>query len=318
MRIAIIGPGFMSIPPTGWGAVEALIWDQTLCLRKLGAEVHIVNTSDQNEMVRQVNALNPDIVHLQYDDYYGILPRINCRAKVATSHFGYLEDPTFHGQWSYGHIFSGFINGNFTIAALSQGIKDRYVNAGCNPNRIYVAPNGANEDSFRYSETPAFPDRSIYLAKIEERKKQYKYQDIPNLYFAGHSICNKFMSGHPRHLGEWTKTTLYDSLTDYGNLVLLSDGEAHPLVICEALICGLGVVVSRVASANLDTAKPWVTVIPDDKLDDIAYVTNAIEENRRAAVASRADIREYALANMSWTVRTAHLYELYKIMTGLS
>lgn len=308
----------MSIPPTGWGAVEALIWDQTLCLRKMGAEVHIVNTSDQNEMVRQVNALNPDIVHLQYDDYYSILPRINCRAKVATSHFGYLEDPTFHGQWSYGHIFSGFINGNFTIAALSKGIKDRYVNAGCNPNRIYVAPNGANEDSFRYSDTPAFPDRSIYLAKIEERKKQYKYQDVPNLYFAGHSICNKFMPGHPRHLGEWTKTILYDSLTDYGNLVLLSDGEAHPLVVCEALICGLGVVVSRVASANLDTSKPWITVIPDDKLDDIAYVTTAIEENRRVAVASRAEIREYALANVSWTVRTAHLYELYKIMTGLA
>ena len=32
MKIAIVGPGIMPIPPTGWGAVEILIWDQKLAL----------------------------------------------------------------------------------------------------------------------------------------------------------------------------------------------------------------------------------------------------------------------------------------------
>ena len=27
MRLALIGPGIMPIPPDGWGAVESLIWD---------------------------------------------------------------------------------------------------------------------------------------------------------------------------------------------------------------------------------------------------------------------------------------------------
>ena len=32
MKVAIVGPGIMPIPPTGWGAVEILIWDQKLAL----------------------------------------------------------------------------------------------------------------------------------------------------------------------------------------------------------------------------------------------------------------------------------------------
>ena len=44
MKVAIVGPGIMPIPPTGWGAVEILIWDQKIALEKLGHEVLIVNT----------------------------------------------------------------------------------------------------------------------------------------------------------------------------------------------------------------------------------------------------------------------------------
>ena len=27
LKISIIGPGIISIPPPGWGAVESLVWD---------------------------------------------------------------------------------------------------------------------------------------------------------------------------------------------------------------------------------------------------------------------------------------------------
>ena len=312
MRIVLIGPGVMPIPPRGWGAVEILLWDQYLTFKEMGHDVHIINTQDQNEIIRQVNALNPDVVHLQYDDYYAIMNHIHCPKKLITSQYGYLEHPTFMGYSHYEHnIFRGFVIGKFTICALSEGIRQRYINAGCNPSRVYLLPNGANDKSFRYSETCKYPELSIYLGKVEERKKQYKYQYIPSIHFAGNTICSKFSTSSPRYLGEWTKPKLYDTLTDYANLVLLSDGEAHPLVVCEALICGLGVVVSKVASANLDTSKPWVTVIPDDKLDDLGYVEQKLKENRESSLACRADIREYALANFSWTVRCKDMIELY-------
>jgi glycosyltransferase involved in cell wall biosynthesis len=317
MRIVLIGPGAMSIPPRGWGACESLIWDYAETFRAMGHNVLIVNTQNADEIVRQTNEFAPDIVHLQYDEHYAVMNRITCRAKVATSHYAYLEHPTFNGNLGYRTIFHGYINGPFVIASLSEGIKQAYVRAGCSYNKIYVAPNGANDKAFRYTDTPAHFDRSIYIGKIEERKKQYVYQNIQSLYFAGNTICSKFDTSSPRYLGEWTKQTLYDSLTDYGNLVLLSDGEAHPLVVCEALVCGLGVVVSRVAAANLDLSKPFITVIPDEKLGDIEYVTKAIEENRTVSVASRKEIREYALKNFTWSVRAEHLYQLYRMMTGL-
>ena len=47
-----------------------------------------------------------------------------------------------------------------------------------------------------------------------------------------------------QYKGEWSKERLYDEMTNYGNLVLLSDGEADPLVVKEELMAGLGVVLS--------------------------------------------------------------------------
>ena len=66
MKISIIGPGIMPIPPTGWGAVEILIWDQKLALEKLGHDVDIVNTKSPVEIIQKVNSYRPDFVHIQY------------------------------------------------------------------------------------------------------------------------------------------------------------------------------------------------------------------------------------------------------------
>ena len=95
------------------------------------------------------------------------------------------------------------------------------------------------------------------------------------------------------YLGEWSKETLYNDLTKYGNLVLLSDGEAHPLVCLEAFAAGLGVVVSQWAAANLDTDKGFITVIPEDRISDIKYVEEQIIANREYSVAHREEIAEY-------------------------
>jgi hypothetical protein len=61
-------------------------------------------------------------------------------------------------------------------------------------------------------------------------------------------------------------------LTNYGNLVLLSDGEAHSLVLMEALAAGLGIVISEFATANLDLDKEFIDVIPENKINDIEYI----------------------------------------------
>ena len=52
MKIALIGPGIMPIPPTGWGGVEHLIWNYNNQLKKIGDEVVIINTKDLHEVIR--------------------------------------------------------------------------------------------------------------------------------------------------------------------------------------------------------------------------------------------------------------------------
>jgi len=308
MRLVIVGPGVMPIPPRGWGAVESLIWDYKVFLDKYHPDIEtiIVNERDTNDMITKVNSLNPDIIHIQYDELAKYYTFFNCKKVLLTSHYGYLDqlqDLINRGDTHYfHHVFRDFIKTRCYLLALSPSIADVYKNAGYPEQLVYVQPNGANDEIFRYSEQPRFADRSLYLAKIDMRKRQVHYQGIESLWFAGNITDSGFNAQNPRYLGEWTKEYLYDNLTDYGNLVLLSDGEAHPLVCCEALVCGLGLVISEYATANLDLSLPFIKVIPKDKLNDIPYITQAIQENRRASFILRKQIREYGVKTFSWKV----------------
>src|ERR1035437_3394993 len=215
MKIAIIGPGVSSIPPTGWGAVEILVWDYTQTLISLGHEVRIVNTNNPNEIIRQTNYINPDFVHVQYDDYYYLTENFNCKNVILTSHYAYLEQ--FNKLGGYMPTFNGFRNSKAYIFALSKGIKEAYVKNGMDENKIFVVPNGVRDDLFNYKEQ-INEEKSIYLAKIDYRKRQFMFEGIKDLYFAGNIVDQRFKGVN--YLGEWSKEFLYQNLTNYANLVL--------------------------------------------------------------------------------------------------
>tara|TARA_B100001996_G_scaffold229947_1_gene177290 strand:+ start:159 stop:1106 length:948 start_codon:yes stop_codon:yes gene_type:complete len=305
MKISIIGPGIMPIPPTGWGAVEILIWDQKLALEKLGHEVQIVNTQSPVEIIKQINAFRPNFVHIQYDDFIELYSYIQYPCAI-TSHFGYLEQPN---RWDYygARIAKPFQDIKPNVFCLSYGIKEVYQNILNIPSdRLFVTPNGVNINEFNYVSDPKHSDRSIYLAKIDYRKRQYLFQSIKTLWYAGNVADTRFDQSK-NYLGEWSKHTLYNNLTHYGNLVLLSDGEAHPLVCMEALAAGIGVVVSQWGAANLDISKEFITVIPEDKINDIEYVESRIIENREYSVQHRDEIREY-VKQFDWTTVIKDIY----------
>ena len=292
MKVSIVGPGIMPIPPTGWGAVEILIWDQKLALEKLGHEVDIVNTQSPVEILSQVNKFRPDFVHIQYDDFIELYPYIQYPCAI-TSHFGYFEQPN---KWDYygERIAKPFGRIQPNVFCLSGGIKDVYADVLKVPEKkLFVTPNGVNVDNFRSTISPEFPDRSIYLAKIDYRKRQHMFQSIRSLYYAGNTADPRFDTSN-NYLGEWSKDTLYTHLTEYGNLVLLSDGEAHPLVCLEAFAAGLGVVVSEWAAANLDTDREFITVIAEEKISDVGFVEEMIVKNRNYCNNNREEIIEYA------------------------
>ena len=288
MKIVLIGPGIMPIPPTGWGAVEILVWDTKIALEKLGHEVLIINTKNGRQIIDEINNFKPDFVHVHYDEFVPIVPFIQYPNAI-TSHFGYLERR---------QLFNGYINvaNEFTrikpnVFCLSEGIEKVY-NIMFDIDNTYVTPNGVNVDEFNFVSDPEFPDRSIYLAKIDYRKRQHLFQSIGSLWYAGNIADDRFDKSK-NYLGEWSKDKLYNELTEYGNLVLLSDGEAHPLVCMEALASGLGVVVCQWGKANLDTSKEFITVIEEKHINDIDFIEYEIEKNRKYSVEHRDEIREY-------------------------
>ena len=296
MKISIVGPGIMPIPPTGWGAVEILIWDQKLALEELGHEVDIVNTKSPIEIIQKINAYRPDFVHIQYDDFIELYPYIQYPCAI-TSHFGYLEQSSKWGYY-YDRIVKPFQRISPKIFCLSDGIKNVYEKELLiEKSNLYVTPNGVNTSKF-VTRDPKYPDRSLYLAKIDYRKRQSMFQSISSLYYAGNNADPNFNT-NINYLGEWSKEHLYNNLTDYGNLVLLSDGEAHPLVCMEALAAGLGVVVCEYGAANLDTTKDFITVIPESKIRNLKYLEEEIVKNRDYSVSHKDDIIKYA-SNFDW------------------
>ena len=290
MKISIIGPGLMPIPPKGWGAVESLIWDMANALKDLGQEVQIINTTDPNKVLAAIKEFDPDFVHINYDDFIVLYPHID-KPKAMTSHFGYLERPDMMN--GYVNIFNKFQEMKPNVFCLSEGIKNIYkVFSNFPEEKLFVTPNGVNVDAFNFKEEPAHPHRSMYLAKVDYRKRQHLFQNIDSLWFAGNIVDERYDTKN-NYLGEWSKDQLYKELTDYGNLVLLSDGEAHSLVIMEAFAAGLGVVISEYARANLDLDKKFITLIPEKKIKDIDYVEGQIIRNREYSIKHRDEIREY-------------------------
>lgn len=296
MKITLVGPGIMPIPPVGWGAVEILIWDTKNALEKLGHEVQIVNTKNPRQIIDEINSFRPDFVHVHYDEFIGVYPYIQY-PKAITSHFGYLEQPQmFNG---YVNVFNAFGDIQPNIFCLSEGISRIYqIMLGMSADKLFVTPNGVNLEVFNFTESPEHSDRSIYLAKIDYRKRQHLFQSIDSLWYAG-NIADQRFNPNKNYLGEWSKETLYGNLTNYGNLVLLSDGEAHPLVCMEALACGLGVVVSQFGTANLDISKDFIDVIPEEKINDIVYIESVIIKNREYSITHRKEIVEYS-KQFSW------------------
>jgi len=307
MKVCIVGPGIQPIPPTGWGAVEILIHDTRLELEKLGHSVLVVNTPDRQEIISQVNKFEPQFVHIQYDSFTDVVPHLTCKSVAMTSHYGYLEQSKRWAPDGYPKIADNFCKSTADIFALSPGIASVYEGLGIDSSRVHVVPNGVSGGKFRFAEACENPHLSIYLAKVEPRKRQKDFQGVEGLCFAGNCIDNRFDQASERYLGEWSKKKLYSSLTKYANLVLLSDGEAHPLVCMEALVAGLGLVVSECSQANLDTSLPFIDVIPESRISDLRYVQEIIEKNRNVSVGMRNEIRQYGLT-FSWKKIVAERY----------
>tara|TARA_B100001250_G_scaffold187551_1_gene161167 strand:- start:2268 stop:3203 length:936 start_codon:yes stop_codon:yes gene_type:complete len=298
MKICLIGPGIMPIPPEGWGGVEHLIWNFAKQLEKDGDEVVIINTPELQRIVLAANAEEFDAVHLHYDQFANVMPQIKCKKKMITSHYPYLENP----EPQYVFLYDLLKNSGSHVVSLSDRIKKEFVRRGIDSTDVSVLPCGIDTDLYTLDDEALHPDRSVVVGKLEPRKRQAFLQKKGlNIDFIGNNADPSFDTTDPCYFGEQSKQDIMDNLTAYANMVLLSSGEAHPFVCLEGMAAGLGLVLSEQSTANLDLSKSFITVIPDNKLEDTEYLKEKIEENRKVSLGMRKEIREYCFTNFDWS-----------------
>ena len=298
MNIALIGPGIMPIPPKGWGGVEHLIWNFSQQLKKVGDEVTIINTPDLNEIVKKANSHDFDAIHLHYDQFANVMPHLKCKKRMITSHYPYLENP----EPQYVFLYELLKNSGSHVVSLSDRIKEEFVRRGIDGTNVSVLPCGIDTELYTLDDTVLHPDRSIVVGKIEPRKRQaFLQKKNLNIDFIGNSVDPSFDTTDSRYFGEQSKQDIMENLTAYANMILLSSGEAHPFVCLEGMAAGLGLVLSEQSTANLDLSQPFITVIPDDKIEDRTYLKQKIQENREISLGMRKEIRDYCFTNFDWS-----------------
>jgi glycosyltransferase involved in cell wall biosynthesis len=311
MKIALVGPGIMSIPPIGWGAVEILIWDYYNVLRKLGHEIDIVNIIRQNtweqsipnsnyslNLISVLNSKDYDFIHIHYDCLFHIMPKLKCKKIAITSHYPYIDQIGKHAGDGYTNIFHFLVNQqkyyNFVLADKDY---KTFLNCGANPFFLKQMKNGINSSLFHFEQN-AVLNKTIYLGKISPRKKQAIYQQLENIDFVGNCEDSNFNIQNKNFLGEWNREKIYKELTNYSNLLLISEGEADPLVVKEALVSGLGIVINQNSAANLDI-RDFITIITDDKINDLNYIQQKVNDNKLISRNKREEIRNYGIMKFS-------------------
>jgi hypothetical protein len=313
MKIALIGPGIMPIPPSGHGAVEILMWDYFLELTNQGHNVDIINkmrvmSQDQSDpntpycqaVIREINSGNYDFVHVHYDCLYHILPFLTCKRVGITSHYPYIDQTYKHNSDGYSEAFNRISNNKrHFIFALSKKDYAAFEKNGADTSRMFLLLNGSNQNEIQPTENKTMADKSIYIGKVEDRKLQKKYCELRNVDFYGKCDDPSFKS-LSCYKGEPSRQELMTVLANYGNLVLLSNGEnGTPLVIKEALMAGLPIVTNKYSADDLDTTLPFIDIIPDDKLGDLEYIQGVINENLKKQH-YQTEIRNYGESNFSW------------------
>jgi hypothetical protein len=322
-KIALIAPGIMPVPPPGWGAVEILIWDYYNELQVAGHNVIIINkirtnSTDQSnpgtaycrELISEINQGGFDFVHIHYDILFHIVPFLTASVIGITSHYPYIDNLDKHQSDGFNGIFQFMIQMPSTVSqshlqsrsqilinfVLADKDIECLIKNGADSKYIFKLENGISDRFTSKSVVEAVHlDKTIYLGKITPRKGQSRYCNLEGIHIIGPGG-----EGLANYQGAWTRQEVYTKLSDYGNLLLLSEGEADPLVVKEAMMAGLGVVINETSGKNLNRNLDFVSIIPDYRLNDIEYIQCVMDNNRKISYQKRDAIRQYAREHFSW------------------
>ena len=310
IKILLISSGAGEWPNDGWGAVENLVGDFEWALKEHGAQVEVYHSQEFGQKLEEkVSQFHPDLIHCEYDDH--IIHLVPCLQKyptmkiLLTCHYAYLSQPYRLIQDGY---MSRFLfacdlakKSNLTLAVLSPDIAKTCRDLASVPDeKLWVFPNGTRTDKIQCC-APLYESTAICVGKIETRKKQSILQACKQIDFVGPISDTNFRIDE-HYKGKWTRNELYEKLTNYPCLVLMSEAEAHPLVIGEALAAGCSILCNEVSAANLPRDKPWIRILPNGHIN-VADLNEHVKRMCEIGVTHRAEIREWACTHIDWRIQ---------------
>lgn len=323
MKVLLVSSGIGVWPNDGWGAIENHTADLAWALEKEGIQVKVFHKENViDNLILVVREWKPDLVHVQYDDHVVALipilrefPSIRC---LVTTQYAYISQPYKLVQDGYMLRFlllCDLVNlQNMNMAMVSQEVANSYHLLGNVPkDKFWIFPNGSRVDQIQFFEKPVYPMRALCVGKIETRKNQARLQACKCVDFIG-PITDDTFKVNEQYKGKWNRKELYENMGKYPCLVLISKGEAHPLVIGEALGAGLSIVCNSVAAANLPKDKPWIRLVEESILDTPEELNTILESMCKIGIEFRSEIRKWAEENIDYRVRAKQYCEKWNLI----
>lgn len=312
-NIASIWPWVLPIPinEKWWGAIENVIWNEKVEFENRWHKVNIFNLRPIDLIKNIFKIKKYNVILLHYDFYYPLFWILWIKNVFLISHNAYFtKKDSYH--IIYKVIFYFILKSNHFLA-LSQDIKN-YLLENNFKWTVDIVPNWIEVDKFKFNKNGN--NKLICLWRIEERKKQVdlirilkdKNIKIDIIWPISDSRYDeKLLDNSINYKWVWSRQQVYNNLTDYSALILLSDWEAHPLVVSEALCSWLSVIISKEASANLDTHKKFIKIVDINQKNLAEVIKSVISEND----SYRLECSKYIDENFSYKKRIDNLLVLF-------
>ncbi len=297
MKIALVSSGYNPAPPLS-NSILTLLQEYQHYSEINGHQVDIFNQQDVHRVIDSINNSDYDFVHLHHGSFVLDFNQTLQQRFCFTSHAGHLLK---FDQWSntFKQEFKSYLNAP-GIIALSPVSKQLFLDAGYDG---YISTQANGIDTQKIHRQEQGNGKAICLGWIQPRKQQRLLAETVDgqlaIDFVGSLDDPDFQEGKTtKYLGVWSLSEVYQRLTEYSCLVLISQGEVAPLVVLEAMAAGLGIVVSESASANLHP-QDFIKVLPDDILINATpknqqIVCESIEQLIKNNHSLRSEIAAYA------------------------
>lgn len=274
-RVAFVAHGSIPVPPPAWGATERVIWNLHKDCRQYGFESVVINTKQPDEIYQQLDAYQPDIVHLHAEgltEPCHAFARTHAVPLVLTSHTAWVHTK---GQ-AMPEALVEPVQACDVLIALSPSLQAAFQRQGC--RSVQYIPNGVDASVFK----PLAKTPKTVLA-VGRNTKRKKLPEIARFFQAWPqfqlTICGP-RTQDPREpslviptapnisvLGDQPQSMIAELAGRSEFFVHLCEVEACALVVREAMACGCKVWTAAYNAQGLkNVALSWEAALADRDL----------------------------------------------------